>query len=249
MQQDKAQEIAYYENYGDAIDEHFDEEIYHRWFQTAGIPEAGQGRVLDAGCGSGAFGKRLAQKGFDVTGVDLSEKMASRANHEAPDRFLAQSGDLENSDLFAENWFDGIIFGQVLHHFPNPIQALTNCAKWIKSDGWMVIVEPNGANPVNRLGKALGGQLRKLERFEQAMGTVNEVHVTPRCLMNRLKEAGFTKVELNCISDLGAVDEDLDLVSASLRSLMKVRSGLYEISWRCLPKSLGATTLIARAMK
>ncbi|MEH7379880.1 class I SAM-dependent methyltransferase [Bacillus sp. JJ1533] len=40
-------------------------------------------RVLDIGCGTGEIAIRLAQEGFEVVGVDLSEDMLSVANHKA----------------------------------------------------------------------------------------------------------------------------------------------------------------------
>ncbi|MEH7236095.1 class I SAM-dependent DNA methyltransferase [Bacillus sp. JJ1562] len=40
-------------------------------------------RVLDIGCGTGEIAIRLAQAGFEVVGVDLSEDMLAVANHKA----------------------------------------------------------------------------------------------------------------------------------------------------------------------
>ena len=182
-----------------------------------------------------------------MTGVDLSQRMAHRANQNAPAGFRAQSGDLEQQNLFSVGHFDGIIFGQVLHHFPNPERVLKNCALWLQPQGWLVIVEPNGANPVNKIGKTIGTFLRRFSRFEQSMGTVNEVHVTPWALKRRLRKAGFQHLRLELLSDHGAVIEDRTSIPLFLRLLMQVRDGMYVGSWRLLPRSLGATTLIARA--
>ncbi|MCC3356649.1 class I SAM-dependent DNA methyltransferase [Bacillus sp. REN16] len=40
-------------------------------------------RVLDIGCGTGEIAIRLAQEGFEVVGIDLSEDMLAVANHKA----------------------------------------------------------------------------------------------------------------------------------------------------------------------
>jgi cyclopropane fatty-acyl-phospholipid synthase-like methyltransferase len=45
------------------------------------------GRALDLGCGSGVWGVRLAQRGWDVTGVDIVDKALERAR-----RRIAESG-------------------------------------------------------------------------------------------------------------------------------------------------------------
>ncbi|MBW7649904.1 class I SAM-dependent methyltransferase [Anoxybacillus sp. ST4] len=43
-------------------------------------------RLLDLGCGTGELAIRLANKGFDVTGVDLSEQMLAIAQMKAEER-------------------------------------------------------------------------------------------------------------------------------------------------------------------
>ncbi|HOW89713.1 MAG TPA: class I SAM-dependent methyltransferase, partial [Elusimicrobiales bacterium] len=49
---------------------------YDRIFNACGILEAPAGSsVLDAGCGSGAFSGLLADRGFRVTGMDISEEL------------------------------------------------------------------------------------------------------------------------------------------------------------------------------
>jgi SAM-dependent methyltransferase len=55
-------------------------------------------RVLDAGCGTGRVAIRLAELGYDVTGVDLDESMLEVARERAPQlRWLV--GDLATLDL------------------------------------------------------------------------------------------------------------------------------------------------------
>jgi SAM-dependent methyltransferase len=55
-------------------------------------------RVLDAGCGTGRVAIRLAELGYEVTGVDLDESMLAVARERAPQlRWLV--GDLATLDL------------------------------------------------------------------------------------------------------------------------------------------------------
>ena len=56
---------------------------YEKWSQylyerLCGLGIAG-GRGLDIGCGSGAFTRRLARKGFSMTGYDISAEMLAKA--------------------------------------------------------------------------------------------------------------------------------------------------------------------------
>lgn len=41
--------------------------------------------ILDVGCGAGVKSRYLTQKGFEVTGIDFSEKMIEIARRESPD--------------------------------------------------------------------------------------------------------------------------------------------------------------------
>ena len=71
--------------------------------------------VLDVGCGAGIpTAKFLIKKGFDVSGIDLSEKMLELARKNVPAaRFIK----MDMNDLkFEENTFDGITSLYTLFH-------------------------------------------------------------------------------------------------------------------------------------
>ncbi|MES2554986.1 MAG: class I SAM-dependent methyltransferase [Bacteroidota bacterium] len=75
-----------------------------------------KGRILDLGCGPGQHSLFFAEKGFDVTGIDLSEKMISIAKRIAPDvNFVV----MDISKLtFSSNSFNGIWASASLLHIP-----------------------------------------------------------------------------------------------------------------------------------
>ncbi len=69
------------------------------------------GRVLDAGCGTGRVGARLAELGYDVVGVDLDESMLAVARRTAPQVpwFQADVSRLGAADLDGETGFDLVV--------------------------------------------------------------------------------------------------------------------------------------------
>ena len=78
----------------------------------AGLVPPGS-RVLDAGCGTGRVAIRLAELGYDVTGVDLDESMLAVARDRGPGlRWLA--GDLATLDLPGERFDLVLMAGNIL---------------------------------------------------------------------------------------------------------------------------------------
>jgi ubiquinone/menaquinone biosynthesis C-methylase UbiE len=73
--------------------------------------------ILDAGSGAGIpSAKFLSEKGFKVTGIDLSDKMLTMARKNVPNvEFIKMD---INDMIFEENTFDGIVSVYTLFHIP-----------------------------------------------------------------------------------------------------------------------------------
>ncbi len=73
--------------------------------------------ILDVGCGAGIpTAKFLVEKGFKVTGIDLSDKMVILARKNVPNADFIK---MDINDMkFKENTFDGIVSVYTLFHIP-----------------------------------------------------------------------------------------------------------------------------------
>lgn len=100
------------------------------------------GRILNIGCGTGREAFALCQIGFDVTGIDLSEKAISLATDDAEKRSKKMVFEVCSTNLsykYADESFDyivmwsqafGNIYGQV-----NQIKLIKECQRMLKPDG------------------------------------------------------------------------------------------------------------------
>lgn len=97
-------------------------------------------KVLDVGCGAGIpTAKFFINKGFDMTGIDISETMINLAKKNVPEaKFLKM--DINNLE-FPEEYFDGIISVYTLFHIPrkNHFKIFQNFYKLLKPGGKLLI--------------------------------------------------------------------------------------------------------------
>ena len=102
-------------------------------------------RVLDIGCSTGKLGEqiKLRNHGIEVVGIELNEDMANLAKKRL-DRVIV--GDLDQirlEDLFASNYFDCLILGDILEHLKNPWDLLTSATRLLRNDGSLIASIPN----------------------------------------------------------------------------------------------------------
>jgi 2-polyprenyl-3-methyl-5-hydroxy-6-metoxy-1,4-benzoquinol methylase len=117
-------------------------------------------RILDARCAAGAFGRECATLGHEVIDIDISPKQVEMLNDETIPNMTAIVGDLEDISIVPQEYFDVVVCGSVLHHFPDFQIVLRNVYAWLRPGGRFFLVEPNGSNPVIRVSDFLGRILR-----------------------------------------------------------------------------------------
>jgi SAM-dependent methyltransferase len=98
---------ARYDGLADWYDEEFQPEPLQgdAWQTVRPLIGEGQGRLLDLGCGTGAYSGALAELGWSVVGVDVSDDMLRRARDKGVDVVLSDGSSLP----FADESFDAAV--------------------------------------------------------------------------------------------------------------------------------------------
>ena len=101
-------------------------------------------RVLDVGCGTGAFEKRLVEAGVagDIVGIDLSPNMLRQARAKLADvpTVTFQQADV-HALPFDDAGFDIVVSASTFHYFDDPDQALNEIARVLRPGGRFVVLD------------------------------------------------------------------------------------------------------------
>ena len=147
-----------------------------------------KGHILDAGCGTGAFGKRLRMlmPGSKLDGIDLNPAFV-KASIKAKTYNSVRCGNLEDQNLYRPEHFDTIVCPYLLHHLPDMHRAIDNFSNWLKPGGHLIIIDPNGSNLILRLSYLFRMIISSVKK-DNDYGSVNEAHKTVReftaCMKN-----------------------------------------------------------------
>jgi 2-polyprenyl-3-methyl-5-hydroxy-6-metoxy-1,4-benzoquinol methylase len=101
---------------------------------------SGRGKLLDVGCGNGAFIAHMRGLGWDVLGIEPDAAAARQAREERDVRVL--EGSVEGAGL-PRGSFDAITLNHVIEHVPDPVETLGQCARLLKPSGKLVVTTPN----------------------------------------------------------------------------------------------------------
>lgn len=118
--------------------------IVKRIFDTKAqaLPNIKPGRLLEIGCASGSFLHVMAQRGWQVEGVEFSPTAAQAARTLG---YQVDTGALETVEKPPES-YDLIVGWMVLEHLHQPVQSLRKLATWSRPDAMLVISVPNSGS-------------------------------------------------------------------------------------------------------
>jgi len=131
-------------------------ELAHQWWDTQGVfkplhqlnplrlnyidsrAQLSGKQVLDVGCGGGILSESMAQRGAQVTGIDLAEKSLQVAQLHALEANVQLDYRCVTVEALAQEkpqTFDVVTCMEMLEHVPDPASVVRACAALVKPGG------------------------------------------------------------------------------------------------------------------
>ena len=150
-----------------------------------------RGRLLDVGAGIGTFLALARERGWEVTGTEVSESAIRLARKRHSLELIP--GQLQEARLPAGS-FEVVTLWHVLEHVPSPSSALRTANSLLSPGGMIVVAVPNDARAM-----VLPRRLKRLltrtayERYEPVVPgeEVHLSHFRPDVLRRLLHRTGF----------------------------------------------------------
>lgn len=98
------------------------------------------GRLLDIGCAAGFLLEAARRRGWQVTGIDISDYAARYARETF--HLDVRIGSVEQL-VFPEGAFDAITAFEYIEHVPDPVATLKAVRPWLSRQGVLVLTTPN----------------------------------------------------------------------------------------------------------
>lgn len=149
------------------------------------------GSVLDIGCAVGLAISVLKEKGFKVSGIEISPKMVKFAKKRNPGTDII-TGDFLETEYNKK--FDAVLAYAFIHLFPKAkIPEIFNKIKSVLSPGGVVLISSTESS-VSKEGWEIKTDFNKKRKRFRKFWTEKE-------LTNTIKEAGFKKLALKKFKD------------------------------------------------
>jgi|TARA_A100001518_G_C1214250_1_gene56950 2-polyprenyl-6-hydroxyphenyl methylase/3-demethylubiquinone-9 3-methyltransferase len=125
-------------------------------------------KVLDVGCGGGILAEAMAQRGAQVTGIDMGEAPLAVARLHQLESGVSVEYQQSTAEEFAEQHagtFDVVTCLEMLEHVPDPGSVIRACTRLLKPGG-QVFFSTINRNPKSFLFAIVGAEyvLRMLPR-------------------------------------------------------------------------------------
>ena len=140
-----------------------------------------RGKILDFGCAAGYFLQVAQQRGWHISGVELSQEMARSAEQ------ILRVPIYISLAAIPDGSFDAITLWEVIEHLPNPIGTLHQLHDRLRPGGVLILSTPNN------------GHWQALRAKEQWVGYRPPSHLqyfTRETLGDTLRRTGFERINI-----------------------------------------------------
>ena len=142
------------------------------------------GNLLDIGCSSGLYLKRMELLKWNTYGLESNSRAATHA------QTLLKTGKIINQNfskgIYPENMFDVVHMSMVLEHLHDPKSALLEIRKILKPGGELILSVPN----------ILGLELTIHKKYAYTLQVPEHVsHFSPQTLQKLLDSTGFKNAQ------------------------------------------------------
>ena len=117
-------------------------------------------KLLDVGCGGGILAESMAQRGADVTGIDMGQAPLAVAQLHSLETGISVNYQLCTAEDMADQHpeeYDIVTCLEMLEHVPDPSSVIRACAKLVKPGGHLYFSTIN-RNPKAYLFAVLGAE-------------------------------------------------------------------------------------------
>jgi 2-polyprenyl-3-methyl-5-hydroxy-6-metoxy-1,4-benzoquinol methylase len=149
------------------------------------------GKLLDVGCGCGFFLKEARSRGWNVTGIDPSEKSIDYCNNTLGTA-SARKGTL--ASISTEKDYNVITMINVLDHSTEPWSEIEKSITLLKEDGLIFLRFPNGM--VHPALFNIASKFRMHNLIKKYL-IFHEYSFTPKFIKRLLIDCGFSKIVIN----------------------------------------------------
>jgi len=112
-----------------------------------------KGTILEIGSSDGEFLYSLKEKGWDVSGLEISEHAAQKARDKGVDTTVH---DANHPLPLTDNSMDVIVAGEVIEHLFEDKEFLNECHRVLKQGGTLILTTPNLTSLKNRIFMLFG---------------------------------------------------------------------------------------------
>lgn len=167
-------------------------------------------KIIDIGCGTGRHSLELAKRGYNVTGIDLSESMISQAKRKKNEAGLDVNFQVKNAlDLDYSKQFDlSIILCEgafsLMEDDEKDYKILENAYNALKDNGKLILTVLNAFKQITEENENLDLKTLREEfvlKVEDDNGKEKTIHAnqryyTPSEIKWILKDIGFNQIDI-----------------------------------------------------